>query len=541
MLRLCENRKNTMVLRYAVPFYTALYDCERIKERTRENACYQRICHLFEKSCAFSPAQKETQESDAYEYIASSLLSDDPRHRNPGRSYAFDLSALPKEYLDEQGKMTFRFCYKAKEEGGQTKEITVRMSQMGVYYFRTNVGILWYELEPGAAGEELTLEELVYFQNQCKELHRANGAQVLLRKENNKNVKYIPGKLFASILEDLFSLDVQDKEIPYGEGKLAFHFFDPSFSREKKDAQGNVTMPSREYPDKAILFTYLLLDGDSEDAIDDLEKTAYYFSSGYTSRYHISQITRARMYEPFEGVRWFATRDGAGYYALRTEDNRMFFQNNLAGKIRVDYFLFFILALHQSYALNNYQRRITAELSANPNSYLNESASAQKMEHLLAEINVFAMKSIYMSVSHVQHQNDFFEYLQKNLEIQEDMESLSLGIESLTELSRLQREDSEKENEKKINTILGIISLLTIVSALTDGFAIIQNYQQLLLDESLQANGLFFRLLELIRRDMPFSVWAILLHVGLIVLMIYSIVTLLRIGRRKSRRSNGRS
>ncbi|MCR4587524.1 MAG: hypothetical protein K5682_03845 [Lachnospiraceae bacterium] len=537
-LKICDMGKEGMVLRYAVPFFVALHGSYRLPKKTRENACYERMSRLFEQSRAFRVAEKPRHESDAYEYIVESLLKDDEKNRNPGKNWTFDLKSLPAGYLNEQGQMTFRFRNK-----GNQKEMLVHMSDLGVYYFRTNVGILWYELQLGDGKEAMDLEDIVYFQNKIKELHRADGTQLLLGTEGEKPKKYESGKLLAQILEDLLAGDQPDPSQPHGEGKLALHFFDPSFTKPKNDAQGNEIRPAREVPDKAIMFSYLLLDETedseqhqqavAEDAMADLEKAAYYFSNGYTSKYHISAAVRERMYEPFEGCRWFATRDGAGYFALRSEDNQIFYGQGLAGKIRVDYFLFFILALHQSYALNNYQRRITQELSANPDSYLDEGVTGQKMEHLLSEINVFSMKSIYMSVSHVQHQNDFFEYLQSRLQVKEDMESLSLGIESLTELSRLQKEDSEKENEKKMNALLGIISLLTVISALTDGVGLLGIYKEGLSDPGLTQTGFWARFMEMVGSNPWYYGILAVFHVLLIAIFGYSLVRIVHLKSEK--------
>ncbi len=535
-LKLCDTGKEPMVFRYVVPFYVALYGAKRERKYTRENACYLRMNTLFDKSSVFHAAEKSRQESDAYAYLSESLLKDDPKGKNPGRSFTFDLSSLPEEYLDEQHRMTFRFHNK-----GNDKDMLVHMTELGIYYFRTNIGLLWYELKLGEGSENMDLEDLIYFQNKVKELHRADKTQFLLSRGEAKPKLYEGSKLFTDLLEELLALDAPDENQPYKNAKLAFHFFDKSQTREKKDDKGNVIAPSREVPDKALMFSYLLLDpaGYEEDgtlieeeAEEELEKIAYYFSNGYTSRYHISPATRDRMMEPFEGVRWFAGRDGAGYYALRREDNQTFYENGLAGKIRVDYFLFYILALHQSFTVNNYQRRITDELSANPDNYLDDGYTGQKMEHLLAEINVFSMKSIYMSVSHVQHQNDFFEYLQEHLKIREDMETLSLGIESLTELARIQREDGEKENERKMNGLLGIISILAIVSALTDGTAVMVSFYTLLQDESLTGNGFFARLLEVIAKNAPFSIFILVFTVVLLVLLIYSIAQMIAIAKK---------
>ena len=74
-------------------------------------------------------------------------------------------------------------------------------------------------------------------------------------------------------------------------------------------------------------------------------------------------------------------------------------------------------------------------------------------------------------MSHISHQNDFYEYLLRRLRIRENIEGLTIGLESLEKLQearereRIQRieslENEEQElSDDRLNIGLGLISIL---------------------------------------------------------------------------------
>ncbi len=105
-------------------------------------------------------------------------------------------------------------------------------------------------------------------------------------------------------------------------------------------------------------------------------------------------------------------------------------------------------------------------------------------------------KSVYASVSHVQHQNDFYEYVEKQLRIKEDIKSITMGLEALADLQKIRlkenaarereriKEEKELQEEKKqlendsLSIGLSVISLFAIFSAFADGIAIIDRLME---------------------------------------------------------------
>ena len=150
-----------------------------------------------------------------------------------------------------------------------------------------------------------------------------------------------------------------------------------------------------------------------------------------------------------------------------------------------------------------------------------------------AEINIFLVKSVYSSVSHISHQNDFYEYLLRRLRIRENIEGLTIGLESLEKLQearereRIQRieslENEEQElSDDRLNIGLGLISNLALVSAIADGYGAADALVKL------------FHLPECMR--VWISVILLILVVIIAVIAISSIVPSIKRSRRKRKR-----
>ena len=60
------------------------------------------------------------------------------------------------------------------------------------------------------------------------------------------------------------------------------------------------------------------------------------------------------------------------------------------------------------------------------------------------------MKSMYISVSYVHHQNLFFEYLQQRFKVREDIDSINMGTGALVKLQRIRKEKEEALRERAL-------------------------------------------------------------------------------------------
>lgn len=259
-------------------------------------------------------------------------------------------------------------------------------------------------------------------------------------------------------------------------------------SVRRSDGAGKV-----QVPDKALMFGYV--ETDIEDA-EALREATCRLAKGYTDRYHISRMVQESTIELFNDTCIYVGREGFGYIAgAKAAD---FYKDAFRQRIESVYFWAHMILLQQSYGILNYSRRVAKSLPANPEAYLCEGHNGyytESMDRLLLEMNTFAVKNKYSAVSSIHHINDFYRYGYRQLSIDEEMDSLNEGLKALGEMQRNRRQLEEERREKeriqrekelqeeaerreklkenKINTALGYLSLLAIISLLCDSIGLI--------------------------------------------------------------------
>ncbi len=422
------------VLRYAVPFCF------------EASADYGVLCKTLEADNErWTPEAWTNVERDTFEYLYRSLFyENDNCHIGSGWRYSLAKAPLHLRYYpdEEQREISYSFSVKT----------------MGLYIFRTNVGVLWYEITlPKKNGREenklLDASVLVDFQNRFKELNYRRNKNFTVVSPLGEEKTLVMGDVIDGLLKSLSS------DIHYLNG-----------TRESDDGG--------ERPDKALIFNYVLTEGQGYDE-DELHRSSYALANGYNYRYRMAKSVKEDFIEPFDKACWYASRGGCGYFAYvdEAEDNS-FFRRVLPKRIRGDYFFMYILVLYQTYSILNYLRRLMQYYPADPKKYF-EPEQAEELDIFTAEINTFLMKGMYSSVSNVNHHNVFFQYLQKRLSVKEDIESITMGVNAMAKVQRVYKEKEETrlkaEEEKRearhgsqLNLILTVISLLSVFSALVD-------------------------------------------------------------------------
>lgn len=207
-------------------------------------------------------------------------------------------------------------------------------------------------------------------------------------------------------------------------------------------------------PDKALLFTYAVMPEGTDRA--ELIQTAFHIVNGYTINYCMPENMGENIFSPFSNLAWLVSREGCGCIAVENYSdgrNSNFFVSGLKNKMVSDYFLLYMLGLHRSYTLMRFSADISDRLSASVEDYEEDAAGFyENLERYEKEIDVFMIKSTNASVSHIQHQNGFYEYMQTRLHIREDIQNLTQGLSALTEILRIHHEEQEaikREEERK--------------------------------------------------------------------------------------------
>ncbi len=611
-----ERQITSLCSRYLIPFFYG-----------EGRACYEQIC---EKLCQENPLQweltdvKQQAEQDIYEYLLHAF-SGQADHTSLGSVWRYtggrntslrENKGLKNLLYNSTGQWGDMQGQKEDEEVpagavwmDRTDTIELRVTEAGLFLFRTGVGFFWYELK--VTDQELALPALKKLKNKLKEINRREESErlleicgtgflkkeepldtLVLKGESKQDVEQTAGAILFAEKKAKERIDIQPEETENGVVEVVekvvqligwkyslcrkFTFgnwvaeilsqlseeirycapkknclIPPEEKPKEKELLPLITDKQNEtdvrqlpqviqeqpqktedrklpqiVPDKALIYFYGILS--REQAVG--EKTAgsdrkevyeslYHLSNGYTEAYHMPEQITERMYRPFENVLWMASREGC---ACLTTGNVEFLRYGMIHKFTSDYFLLYVLALHQSYTLLKYADEISSQMSAQWEDYTRDAAEVfTRLEQKMSAIQVFLMKSTTASVSHIQHQNEFYRYLQKRLQIREDIKSVTQGLEALTEIQRIhyeaeqrakekeeeerrrkqkaeqetkeneekirrqKQEDAQREKEKqeqekqdmmdsRLNISLGLVSLLAAISAYCDGTALLQ-------------------------------------------------------------------
>ena len=333
---------------------------------------------------------------------------------------------------------------------------------------------------------EINSDRLVIFQNGIKELNSAKPSLLwektmiepqygVVLSEDKWKREYLTPFHFGNWINELIGF--LGGVSYFAERKNSFtSMLKNSVAKINDSNNEDFTDESKNYmptsPDKAILFSYIVFDNKCEkDTLDGRYSLTYQITNGYKESYHSGYETKNEIKCPFDDVMWYATQEGVSYLAWPTYDNIQVFSEEIQAKVKTDYFTLFIKNLYQSYSLLIYANKIQSEISAISRKYLEMSAD-QNITDLFWDINLFLTKSMATSVSHIHHQSEFYIYLKKQLRVQEDVESVTSGLNAL---DLLQRE--RKKRDEKLQAIMGLLTLLGIASALVDSFDFVNKFQ----------------------------------------------------------------
>lgn len=391
----------------------------------------------------------------------------------------------------------------------------INLNAMGIYLFRNGFGFVWYELDPGP----ISSERLMEMQNYIKELNRSTkirmlkverkpvseGAVVAKKVIRNKNgssyerevclTPFFMGKMLVDTMRFLGVTFLTERRALYGDMLKTGDRFIEAFPYEKTEySAGTKERAAQDYPrfpDKAVLFTYgyMFNPGNPEDVGEEQDRCslAFYLTKGYMPSYDCSPKIAEKMVRPFRNSIWYASSEGASYLFWGRTEKHDFYTGGILTKIRNDYFPLFIKALYQSYSLLLFGRKIQEEIPAEHIEKMSDE-DYERIAKRYEEINLFLTKSMATSVSHIDHQSEFYNYLKERLRIAEDAQSISSGLDAvdalqkeerhrkeqirLEEVSRLEKEkeEEEKKRDNAVQRVLEIISYLAIASALIDSY-----------------------------------------------------------------------
>ena len=452
-------------------------------------------------------SSKETQaEMDIYSYLPSVFLEEKNTNEN-------NISNLGMSFVYKTSGKLLELGYKYKG-----KKLAFDCKDLGILLHRNGIGFIWYET---VFRKEPSIEEYVAFQHDFKELARPHG-EVIVKKtgyDEEKKEGIYETFCLGEWLSKMVSADY-----------LGVRFW---AERETELEDGGIV----RIPDKALLFQYLFI-----EQVTDLERNNLIFqiANGYDEKYNAPEDIVEILYKPFGNTWFYVSKAGFACVVKNTDSNKTFFEGQFREKYVRDYFFIYMLLAYQSYSCAHYSRLLT-KLPADEARFNKDLIYADKLEALNGEINLFLVKSVFESVSNIHHQNGVYRFGKKSLCVEEDIQSLTVGLSALEEIvkdKRKQKERQEREKEReereeryrleqkrkeeekeieekqdrKINLALIVFGFMVVVSAWIDGLNLVDWFMN---------NG------------KKINLWHIGISIGIMLLAIYLIITLLRNHKRK--------
>lgn len=445
-------------------------------------------------------------ESDVYDYIRNEFRYSESENRNK-------LGCMFKAVLDGNNP-PLQLVTDSKLFSNEIigKSDIFILENLQILLGRNGIGFFFYSFKKqnspnNGNADQIDIDELVEFQNRFKELCRNDQElsfwnKVTITKANRETVQ-IPS--FGIKEEKVINGDVKEYSYyePFFLGSWIsdiLSVINVKFTAERKNPSGRIveTLKKRDLtciertnyrysvvdsnvessyvqyiPDKALLFSYCAFEESENFDETETVQNLIYLCNGYKNSYAIKKDAVNDVFMPFANVFWYTTQEGCAGVAMPKAESREFLQNGLLSKVKEDYFTLYVKCLFQSYSLLKYAERIQNELSAVRSDYT-DAAEDNSFEDLTGAINVFLTKSMATSVSHITHQSDFYIYLKNRLHVQDDVTSVTSGLESLSEIQKSNVERKEAEKSDRIQAIIGLFSVLAIVSALLDAHDLLQ-------------------------------------------------------------------
>ena len=170
---------------------------------------------------------------------------------------------------------------------------------------------------------------------------------------------------------------------------------------------------------------------------------------------------------------WGISSSAAACLVNRTEKSKQFVESTFQKNFMRQYLLTYVLLLHQKYMLYLLLTKISVDADEDMN----------KLENYKRQLHAFDSKYVFIKITEVPQYQRFYDKVTKAFSIREMFSDVEQPLSQLTEIQRLQHEEREQRHDRRTNTILIVLSCLTIVSALTDALGVTSNIDWLVSTE----------------------------------------------------------
>ena len=162
---------------------------------------------------------------------------------------------------------------------------------------------------------------------------------------------------------------------------------------------------------------------------------------------------------------WGLSPSAAVCLVTRREENRAFIENVFQKNVLRQYLLTYVLLLHQKYMMYLFLTKLSVGID-------DDLARLEQYQHRLYE---FETSYMFSKVSEVPQYQRFYDKVQNVFALKEMFEDVREPLSRLVEIRRQSAEEHQRKYDDRINAALMTLSLLTVVSAITDATAVTEN------------------------------------------------------------------
>lgn len=423
-----------------------------------------------------------------------------------GRQFELNQNGRGANGLLKSKNGVYRYTYHDSNKSQQPFTFTI--SSIGLFLFETNIGFISYSIEYQG---ELPVQQIIDHNYFLKSFSKPYGTisykpQIMdsiytfLEEKNiyvdkkKVRLKVKKEESATEIVERLAEIDqtndyrhldpnevvgLDAKVIEVSLGKLTRRLVE---QLEPETFFHDHRSNNKVYPGHAITYTAITMDktfltfrpseqkGMIENYLFRMRRT---FKESYKPCVQDLQIeNNDEIFQAFDNSYWGFSLEGLVNltYLVEDEHTNKFFESNYYGNLERSYYYLYIIALHQRYALIKLSKEATLLPGTIHDLMLDQSNGIDRLREKIAYFN---LRSSFMHVSYISHQDKIYQHIYKILQIDDLTKKVESEVESLGALVVLQK---EVRNKKRENLFVGLTTVFAATSTISATWAIIKDF-----------------------------------------------------------------
>lgn len=403
-----------------------------------QNSYLPNFSYLFvpvttENNDDFSNFHKELNEQNGWKpdrienrYLHRFVVEKISNNDNNGNTHF----VLDEKFAEQNGLYLGNKWYtlgNKKYKGEENADFSFMISNVELFTFSTAICILAFELR-FKDNDPLKIAATQYY------LRKISTEQIYLADDTEK----AKGESFVDISARM--LNAASSGIP-----LDFFFY-AARHNEKANFLTYVDVPEKKNYDEELFYLKWCY-SDGFDYVDEQAETD-------SENYYASK-----------SIAWGISASAAVCLVCKSESQAEFIEKSFQKNFRKQYLMTYILLLHQKYMMYLFLTKASVGLEGD----------LVQLEKYKAMLYDFETHYMFSYISEVPQYQRFYNKVSKMFCLDVLFEDVQEPLVELTEIKKQKAEKEQRDYDYRLNTALTTLSLLTVVSALTDATGITAN------------------------------------------------------------------